>query len=97
MGVFQFFLNGTALLFVFCMPIALANIGWKIYMANGSWNILMVIAIAWYWVETKGKSLEEIDECFEGVKHSDAPAVEDAIRNEDLRVLHEPMKGDHKD
>lgn len=57
----------------------------------------MIIAIAWYWVETKGKSLEEIDECFEGVKHSDAPAVEDAIRDEDLRILHEPMKIDHKD
>lgn len=34
---------------------------------------------AYYWVETKGKTLEEIDAIFEGEKHSDVPDVE-AIR-----------------
>jgi hypothetical protein len=29
-----------------------------------------------YWVETKGKTLEEIDALFEGEKHSDVPDVE---------------------
>lgn len=29
-----------------------------------------------YWVETKGKSLEEIDALFDGEKHSDVPDVE---------------------
>jgi hypothetical protein len=29
-----------------------------------------------YWVETKGKTLEEIDALFEGQKHSDVPDVE---------------------
>lgn len=29
-----------------------------------------------YWVETKGKTLEEIDAIFEGHKHSDVPDVE---------------------
>lgn len=32
---------------------------------------------AYYWVETKGKTLEEIDALFEGEKHSDVPDVED--------------------
>lgn len=31
---------------------------------------------AYYWVETKGKTLEEIDALFEGAKHSDVPDVE---------------------
>lgn len=30
-----------------------------------------------YWVETKGKTLEEIDAIFEGEKHSSVPDVED--------------------
>jgi hypothetical protein len=30
-----------------------------------------------YWVETKGKTLEEIDAIFEGEKHSSVPNVED--------------------
>ena len=30
-----------------------------------------------FWVETKGKTLEEIDALFEGQKHSDVPDVED--------------------
>lgn len=30
-----------------------------------------------YWVETKGKTLEEIDALFEGEKHSSVPDVED--------------------
>jgi len=76
MGLFQFSNNGAALLIVFTMPIALANIGWKVYMINGSWDILMLLAIMYYWVETKGRSLEEIDETLEGTKHSDVPDLE---------------------
>ena len=30
----------------------------------------------YYWIETKGKSLEEIDEAIEGTKHSDVPDLE---------------------
>jgi hypothetical protein len=32
-----------------------------------------------FWVETKGRTLEEIDAIFEGEKHSDVPDVE-AVR-----------------
>jgi hypothetical protein len=51
---------------VFVMPIALSNIGWKMYMLNGGWDVLMVLAVIYYWVETKGKTLEEVDEVIEG-------------------------------
>ena len=30
------------LVFVFIMPIGLANIGWKMYMVNASWDIVIV-------------------------------------------------------
>jgi hypothetical protein len=68
------------------MPIALANIAWKIYFINGSWDVLMIIAIAFFWIETKGKTLEEIDEAIEGVRHSDAPGIEDLITNKGAQV-----------
>jgi len=76
----------TSLLFVFVMPIALANITWKIYFINGSWDLLMIFAIAYYWIETKGKTLEEIDEVIEGVRHSDAPGVEEVITNKEAQM-----------
>lgn len=73
MGVFQFFLNGAALLMVFTMPISLANIAWKTYMINGAWDVIVVLLLWYYWVETKGKTLEEIDEAIEGTKHTNVP------------------------
>lgn len=61
-------------------------------MINGGWDIIVVVLIvgsrlpdllllltflqAVYWVETKGKTLEEIDALFEGKKHSNVPDVE---------------------
>ncbi|KAH8702075.1 putative hexose carrier protein [Talaromyces proteolyticus] len=72
----SFALNAFALVFVYIMPIGLNNIGWKMYMVNGSWDIIILVLIAVYWVETKGKTLEEIDAIFEGEKHSSVPNVE---------------------
>jgi len=76
LAVSAFMLNALALVFVFIMPIGLANIGWKMYMVNGSWDIVILGLIAYYWVETKGRTLEEIDALFEGEKHSSVPDVE---------------------
>ncbi|MCJ1358685.1 MAG: hypothetical protein MMC33_008685 [Icmadophila ericetorum] len=83
MGVFQFVANSVALLIVWTMPIALANIGWKTYMINGSWDMLMVSLIAYFWVETKGRTLEELDEVLEGTKHSDVPDLEMIYRGKE--------------
>ncbi|KAK0756312.1 hypothetical protein N5P37_011227 [Trichoderma harzianum] len=57
-------LCGTILVLV--TPIALQTIGWKMYIINASWDVGMVALIQWYfWVEIKGKSLEEIDTIFD--------------------------------
>ncbi|KFG78049.1 putative sugar transporter [Metarhizium anisopliae] len=73
----QFTLNGLAMLLVFVMPIGLDNIGWRMYMINGSWDIITFLLIAVFWVETKGKTLEEIDAIFERERHSSVSGVED--------------------
>jgi hypothetical protein len=73
----SFALNAFALVFVFIMPIGLNNITWKMYFVNGSWDIVILGMIIYYWwVKTKGKTLEEIDALFEGEKHSSVPDVE---------------------
>ncbi|KAF1985002.1 sugar transporter [Aulographum hederae CBS 113979] len=90
MGVFQFALNGTGLLIVFTMNIALENIGWKMYMINGAWDVVMFALIAYYWVETHGRTLEELDEVIDGAKHSDAPHLEAVYQgNAELVVVNE--------
>ncbi|KAI0870055.1 putative hexose carrier protein [Hypoxylon argillaceum] len=76
------FLNLFACVFVFIMPIGLNNIGWKMYIANGSWDVAIAVLIAIFWVETKGKTLEEIDAIFEGHKHSSIPDVKDVDRGD---------------
>lgn len=48
---------------------------WKLYMINGCWDLLELAFVAFYWIETKGKTLEEIDELIDGVKHSDVPDI----------------------
>ncbi|KAF7299678.1 Hexose transporter protein [Mycena chlorophos] len=89
MGVVQLALNGTALMAVFAFPIALNAIGWKMYIINAAWNILEIPFVAWYWVETKGKTLEEIDELLEGRREDvNGPDVEKVVvgGNEQARV-----------
>jgi len=65
-----------SVLMVFTMPIAIDSLGWKLYMINGAWDVI-VLALVWiFWVETSGKTLEELDEVLDGVKHTDVPDLE---------------------
>ncbi|KUI66618.1 Lactose permease [Cytospora mali] len=57
-------------------PYMFDAIGWKTYMVNASWNVLFFVWVFFFWVETKHRTLEEIDEIFDGVKHSDVPDLE---------------------
>ncbi|KAE8365528.1 general substrate transporter [Aspergillus caelatus] len=73
----EFMLSSLTLLLVFVMPIALENIGWKMYIINGSWDVIVLLIVALFWVETKGKTLEEVDTIFErGSPHSNESDIE---------------------
>jgi hypothetical protein len=62
-------------------------------MINASFDILMVLFVVWYWVETKGMTLEEVDVKFDGVKHSNVPDLNAFTRgNADLRFVEELKK-----
>ncbi|KAL7624835.1 hypothetical protein AAE478_004049 [Parahypoxylon ruwenzoriense] len=51
-----------------CSPIALAAVGWKYYILFILTNALCTLVFAFAYPETKGKSLEEIDEIFGDIK-----------------------------
>uniref|UniRef100_A0A8H7KF15 Major facilitator superfamily (MFS) profile domain-containing protein n=1 Tax=Bionectria ochroleuca TaxID=29856 RepID=A0A8H7KF15_BIOOC len=76
MGLNTFTIFGSGIIFVFMTPFMLEALGWKTYIMNASWNFALLAFIWFFWVETKGKTLEEIDEIIEGVKYSDAPNVQ---------------------
>lgn len=54
----------TMVLFSQVSPIGLANIGWKYYIFFVCSNLLSAILVFVFCPETKGKSLEQMDELF---------------------------------
>jgi hypothetical protein len=66
-GVYQFFVNGFGLMATMAFPYALERIGRKTFMISGAWDVLQLVFVIIFWVETKSKTLEGIDEFFEGV------------------------------
>ncbi|KAM5349670.1 hypothetical protein ACJ41O_006175 [Fusarium nematophilum] len=61
MGLYTFLVNGFGLMVTFAFPFALEKIGWKTYMINGAWDVLELLFVILYWVETNGRTLEDID------------------------------------
>ncbi len=72
-------------------PFALDAIGWKTYIINASADIVMLIGVLWYWVETRGLTLEEVDRLFDGVKHSDVPDLK-AVTDGEVEIGSEVLK-----
>lgn len=60
-------------------------------MINGAWDVLQVLYVVWCWVETKGKTLEEIDELFGGPSAQYGIHVQDVIDGRDPGLA---IKGD---
>lgn len=60
---------GFAISFInlYTSPIALGKIKWKYYAINAGWDVVILIVIVLLFKETKGRTLEQIDEIFEHV------------------------------
>lgn len=62
----------------FVFPFALEAISWKLYMINGAYNALQAIFVYFFWVETRGMTLEAIDQLF-GSFRSTSATLEAAV------------------
>jgi len=80
MGIYVFWANGMGLMITFAFPFALAAIGWQTYMINGAFNVFVLAFVLYFWYETKGRTLEEMDVLFDGEKHADVPDVYDVMK-----------------
>ncbi|KAI8649208.1 MFS domain-containing protein [Fusarium keratoplasticum] len=65
-AIFRMLDSGFGLLASFAMAYAMADLGWKFYFINASWNFAFLIIAYFTFVETKGLELEEINTRFEG-------------------------------
>lgn len=68
MGIYTFTTKCFGLLVTMAVPFGLQAIGWKVYMVNGCVDVLMVIFVLAVWVETRGLTLEEVDDLFDAEK-----------------------------
>ncbi|KAK3645084.1 hypothetical protein LTR56_002698 [Elasticomyces elasticus] len=83
--------NLVLLVPIFVFPIAIARIGWIIYMLNGGFNVVVLVVIAWYWVETKNLSLEEVSGLFESHTAAALVGIDATIQQADaegVKVMH---------
>jgi hypothetical protein len=80
MAAFSFTAWSAVVFISFVFPFALDRIGWKFYILNAAWDVFQVllqcfelkqtIVIFLYYEETLGRTLEAIDEVFDGVRHT---------------------------
>ncbi|KAK8076789.1 hypothetical protein PG994_004061 [Apiospora phragmitis] len=79
MSMFSLVVCVTGIWANFVLPLALEHLGWRLWIMNGAWNLLFFAFVWWYWIEIRGKTLEEIDALFDGGKRSQAPDVAEVL------------------
>jgi MFS family permease len=80
MGVYTIATKICGIFVTWVFPYMFNAIGWKTYIVNASWNILFILFVIFYWVETRNLTLEEVDEKIDGIKHADVPDLETVLR-----------------
>ncbi|KAL3487082.1 general substrate transporter [Aspergillus germanicus] len=55
----------------YVLPIAIARISWRYYAMVAGWNVVIILVMAWLFIETNKKTLEQVDQIFEGVEPAD--------------------------
>ncbi|KAL0568874.1 hypothetical protein V5O48_013100 [Marasmius crinis-equi] len=65
MALYSLAVSCAGLVGQYAGPIALQNISWKYYIVYICWDLFECVMIWFFAVETKGRTLEELDEIFE--------------------------------
>ncbi len=91
MGLNNFSLNVAEFVNTYGAPIGLQNIGWRMYVIYTVWNLVQTAWIYFFFVETRGRTLEELDSIFEAknpVKESlKKVQVVEAVTADDVKGL----------
>lgn len=87
MSWFVVWQNLILLIPIFAFPIAMEKIGWIVYMLNGGFNVLVIVVIVFYWVETRNLTLEEVSGLFEPQTGEQLIGVEEAMQKADEKGL----------
>ncbi|KAK1547577.1 hypothetical protein CPAR01_01544 [Colletotrichum paranaense] len=69
---------------LYTTPLAIERISWRYYAINGGWNLGILFVVTWLFVETKGRTLEEMDEIFDGVVYSNNVIIDGQNSKSDL-------------
>jgi MFS family permease len=75
LAVGQMACNAFGFVNQYTTPIAIDSIGWRYYAINAAWDVVICIIIWFFFVETKGLALEEVDELFDGTIHAEGVFV----------------------
>jgi MFS family permease len=59
------FLNVAMIVNTYGISVGIAKIGWKLYLVYIVWICVELVLVYFFFVETKGKTLEELSEVFE--------------------------------
>jgi len=64
-GLNFLFLNVAMVVNTYGISVGIAKIGWKLYLVYIVWIVVELVVIYFFFVETAGKTLEEMNEIFE--------------------------------
>jgi MFS family permease len=64
MAANAFFANIASFVNQYCTPVAMTNIGWRFYIVYVCWDAFELFVVSKYFVETKGRTLEDLDHVF---------------------------------
>lgn len=70
MGIYTFTTKCCGILAAMAIPYGLEAIGWKFYMVNACFDVLLMVFVLTVWVETRGLTLEEVDSLFDKAKRA---------------------------
>lgn len=89
------FIYASAFVNTYIIPYAMnGSRGWIFYIGTGIGIDGVALLIIWFWYkETKNKTLEEMDEIFDGAMHGEVANVMAVIEGEREMDLEKPLKG----
>ncbi|KAL6893387.1 general substrate transporter [Trichoderma evansii] len=83
MAFSSFATNAAGLLNQFAWPVSMKNIGWKTYIVFTIWDAFQAAIVYFYLPETKGRTLEELDEIFDDPNPVKASTAKKAVAVDD--------------